>query len=616
MSVTIPLTKRSVKTGGPVNASINVQTTADSFGARTGRDLQALGKGADAIATELDTISARVVDRENKQNVRKAVEEYTAFIRKHKIDMLDMQGENAKGVTAAIALSLREKQDELLGTLANPTAQEAYTSKVFSITESALDTASIYEQDQFSKGEIATIEALNVTAIESAIGSFDNQGEIDAYTVVVINNINDLAAKQGWSEEQRAQKLIEQTTKIDVGVINNLAEFNPTKAREYFEKAKKAGRITGDVYDDINKVIKAGDVLGQAYKAFDRITADGTDSTKWDAEAKKLDPEVRAKVETMISNRRARDTALATAATKAHTENAIRSILDNKDPSLVDSIKGDAAKIQKFQDWHDKRQDRTTPEGNIRLWEAIYRKDQDFANMSLYELYVIYGPGVGKTDMNKIIAHHAAVKEGLAKNTRWAQTDVELFMQANSDFFGMTDAPNDKDTMLQASFKRAMYNEIDNYRNANNGEEPTQKWVNTTATRLFTEKGEHGKMPPGADWGYNTIRDEHRQFQADTTKRKGYEILKGSMPSPDDFHPEFIAHVRKIYREGFAAKNKPIRNKQGMITTAAKNVFASKSRRKIKPMPDQYIIDTWESYVKSPENMVENNYTGPLLKRE
>lgn len=611
MPVTIPLTKRSVKTGGPVNASINVESTADSFGARTGRDLQALGKGADAIATELDTISARVVVRENKQNVRKAQEEYTEFIRKTKIDNLNLQGENAKGVTAATALLLRAKEDELRGTLTNQTAIDSFDQLTFSSREAFLDSISIYEQDQYTKAELASIESLNATAVESAISSYANQGEIDAYTVVVVDNIKNLAAKQGWSQNQTINKLREQTTKIHVGVINNLAEFDATEARAYFEKAKKADQITGDVYDDINKVIKAGDTLSQAYSAFDRITADGTDSTKWDAEAKKLDPEVRAKVETMIANRRTRLTALATAATKAHTENAVNAILAGGQPSLEDSIKGDAVKILRAQEWHDKREDRTTKAGKIVLYSALFRTDKGFADMTSQEVWITYSPGVGKTDFEKVIKHHAAVVEGLAKNTRWAQSDVELFMERNSKFFGMTDAPNDKDTTLQANFKEAMFDEIQNYRNANNGEEPNREWVNTAATRLMVErvkeKPESEFKKPSTWFGGG---DEVQQFEV-TGKEEGYDV--GNIPAPDDFHPEFIEHARIVYRDSFAAKNPPIKNKQNMVTAAAKNVFASRPRRKIKPMGDQFVTDLWKAYVTNSEDMT---YTGPLLKRE
>ena len=94
----VPLTERSVKTGGPVNASINVQTTADMFGARTGRNLKELGVGLDDAATELQALSLRVVERENKQNVRNALSTYTEGIRKWKAEVLSQRkGEDAKG---------------------------------------------------------------------------------------------------------------------------------------------------------------------------------------------------------------------------------------------------------------------------------------------------------------------------------------------------------------------------------------------------------------------------------------------------------------------------------------------------------------------------------------
>jgi len=242
------------------------------FGAGAARE-GATGKALLAAGTGMANAAARMQDRENADMLFRAEsalkDDYLAYeddVRNNR------HGQKAWGVTKDTEKWFADQEKKHSGVLANDVQRQLFSQSVTKMRQSAVNSFSAFEAGERRKSleessRASIVGSINMASASAAEGLVSSPptgtdappapNPIAGIKRDIINRVQVLADLNGWAPERRQLEEATHLTNLHKQVIQNLADRNADKAREYFNANKS--EINGSEYDGIDKVLKHGE---------------------------------------------------------------------------------------------------------------------------------------------------------------------------------------------------------------------------------------------------------------------------------------------------------------------------------------------------------------------
>lgn len=203
----------------------------------------------------------------------------------------NQRGQNAMSGHDATVADINKLRQEYLGMAQNPRQRAALMRSINGRTESELDKVATHAANERRAWMAETHKKAIETNIEDAIADPVNFG---MHIGKVRESVKTVAKQQGLGEEWVNATVRDATTKIHTGIIEQLMVTHPGAARQWYEKARKAGEIDGDAIPKIEKALEVSVVRAASQAEAARIQAATTDYEKQVQLAKKIkDPKVQ-----------------------------------------------------------------------------------------------------------------------------------------------------------------------------------------------------------------------------------------------------------------------------------------------------------------------------------
>lgn len=267
--------------------------TVQDFGTRptprSGRGVVPIkaGTGAAATTAALDNITniasayaEKFAEEDAKREAQDLVVEYKNGLRlleygdgtDANLGYLNLQGRNA--------IDAREKHLEAVDALDKSVREKIGSPRVGGLVGAALDnirgTSLERAIKHFGRERVAANDASNAalaTSIVDTAAEFGAEGNSPAVAGEanrLYNVVRDYALEKGLSKDAAIQKAEQAATLIHFNEITRLNAIDPELARDYFTRHK--GQIDGAKYNDIEKLLKAGEVQKAAQELSDKIS--------------------------------------------------------------------------------------------------------------------------------------------------------------------------------------------------------------------------------------------------------------------------------------------------------------------------------------------------------
>lgn len=239
----------------PVNYD---QASADSFGARQGRDLERVGAGVSALGQALDQVNEREVQTEVFNAEAKVKSEYVKWSQEA---VRTRQGVGAKGLAKDTG-AWWGKAAETYGKDLTPQARRMLSRSLTQQSLAAAQSMGNYENAQLDAAQQVALEATLKASIDSAIM---DSSEANIATQRQ-NYIGAFETQRGKYDEQTFNTLRNaKLSQFHTAIFNKLFVDSPTQAKLYYEVNQK--EIDGTVKDEILTRLKAGVADEQGGKA-------------------------------------------------------------------------------------------------------------------------------------------------------------------------------------------------------------------------------------------------------------------------------------------------------------------------------------------------------------
>lgn len=284
----------------------DVRTSADDFGAMTGRALEAAGGQAMQVANVVDR---RAEQMKKENDAAKALEVYSQASERIRGALHDPEkgiytrrGKNALGAYDEVGKVYGDVEKEFTAQLGNDDQRRAFTAMWTRRRDNDLEGVSRHVASEREKWRIETAGAVVKGAVDDAVNNFGNPQAIGLSIVSARAAIR--ANLKGQSAEVIEEMERNAVSQIHKGVVERMAIDNPTAAKAYYEK-NKAG-VDGADHIHLEKLLKDGVTRQVAQQTTDAIMRgrDPLDLSGALAEARKItDPNVRDDVERRVHQR-------------------------------------------------------------------------------------------------------------------------------------------------------------------------------------------------------------------------------------------------------------------------------------------------------------------------
>ena len=249
-----PVFNNAPNSGGTSGVSVN--TPDDAFGGGVAKGLKHLGAGIGDAGSELWKAATELQDLQNRTEADKADTEYMTSVAKMRAEFNALQGgDPAKNLEAHIK-AMTDARDSIRNRMSNPAAARMFDSASRRTLAYNINNAAGYAAGQ-AKAESIAAKSARIEATIGAAATAPTEAEFTAHanTAHAVNKIK--MAEQGLSpEHQQSEDL-----KVNSSLYRNRtiymaqSERDPTKAKDFLEKAKAEGLIAGPDYDAALKVV-------------------------------------------------------------------------------------------------------------------------------------------------------------------------------------------------------------------------------------------------------------------------------------------------------------------------------------------------------------------------
>jgi len=220
--------------------------TPNDFGAQSGQVVSQIGQAVsqNAIKMRREDEQARV-----KQRLTESHREMNELLYLGDDAYYNRRGQDAYESYNDMGATLEEVKSRYMDGL-SPRQQQAFAQLMDDSITSELNQMAVHssrERVDWLNGQDEAI--INQAQTDGALRYFNNEDQ----AMQIEATINTLGQRNGWSPEERAQKLDESLTTMHMEAVNNLLERDPVLAGEYFEANKD--KINGTFHDDIQEKI-------------------------------------------------------------------------------------------------------------------------------------------------------------------------------------------------------------------------------------------------------------------------------------------------------------------------------------------------------------------------
>lgn len=243
-----PAVQKQTLRGGELSAPNDV----GAFGGEQAKMLQGIGEGATRFSNAMDRIQERRDLDEAFRIETQAAADYDTF---EKGLLKTRKMENAKGVTDDVD-KWWEENTKKYKEGASPRAQYLADKSISRARQRAVSSMGTYQLGEETKAQTASFVSVQAQAIDTAVKAGDDASLYDA-RVKIEKATAAFGAVQGWSEAQVKTEQRKWTSNMHVQVLEQLAEDNPARAREYMGKV--SGEIESSMIGKLNKNIKVGE---------------------------------------------------------------------------------------------------------------------------------------------------------------------------------------------------------------------------------------------------------------------------------------------------------------------------------------------------------------------
>lgn len=284
--------------------------TPDAFGARSGRDLQGVGRAGGQASGVLAQHAQLFQQRHDEEAVRQAFVDYDTRMRSMMFDpeagLMMRTGRNAAGVSTE-ALRTMEDAERQVGKTLNARQSLAFRERVMRVREGHLNNLARHESVEFRKAEEETLNAVLGSAAESAIAAARSPELRDEYLAQGETEIGRIAALHGWDDDVQQRKVKEYRTTVHKGIVERLLVNDPSGAREYYEALDK-DQVDGTVMAQLEGSLRDGVTRQRAQEVTDRIVSSTRDTREMLRMARETtDPELRDEVVRRVNARISED---------------------------------------------------------------------------------------------------------------------------------------------------------------------------------------------------------------------------------------------------------------------------------------------------------------------
>lgn len=246
------------------------------------QQLGGLGEALSNAGGALGNIALDMAKRENTTAVFKAEALLTDTAQQMHADVMNRQGENAKGASKFAQQWWDEAPAKLIDGLSNDAQKEAFGRIVAQKRIASIGTATEHEFKQVRIAEAQAADAsiknsISTIAADALNGKTpDTQGSAAQVEYQrMLSTFEALAASQGMGADAKANARLMITTQANKEIIQGLADKDPDAAKAWFYGHKK--EIDGVQHAELEKALEASGMDVKRQHAIDYMSAQGFD---------------------------------------------------------------------------------------------------------------------------------------------------------------------------------------------------------------------------------------------------------------------------------------------------------------------------------------------------
>ena len=293
----IPSYEQQVQSDAGPQLQVQSSAPIESFGGGQAlQGMEAAGKLADQSAQMFTDIKKQADVAKVLQANDLTINAKNDGLYNMKTGAMTLKGQAALGATEAYTNKFKTQADEIAAGLDNDDQRAMYQKVRQQQAEefqSTLEKHTFAEAQSFQKEQYAS--SLKTT-LDDTTYNYNAEGKIQTG----VERVRGLALQQANADgiqdpEMRQQRVRDAESKVYVGVIERMMNTGDPKASGFY--LAKAGDMTAEDRDRVDKVLKVNTLAAESSKRADEITRAFPDVTSQLAEARQMEPgEMRDKV--------------------------------------------------------------------------------------------------------------------------------------------------------------------------------------------------------------------------------------------------------------------------------------------------------------------------------
>ncbi|HEY7824470.1 MAG TPA: hypothetical protein VIG24_16635, partial [Acidimicrobiia bacterium] len=256
-----------VRQRGAFQQGVSVRSSADDFGAATGRGVQAVGQGLGQVADAM----AQVQELENVARAKEADNQFAGWLRERQYGeggFLTLEGRNAVDARATFEAEVAAKRREF-GQGLEPGAQQAFDQASNARLNSTLDASIVHTANQrkawFKDASTQRIDTFS----EDALAGYANPNTVNQNIAAGQAELRSMAQLQGWDADALANREAEFVSGVHKNVALRIAQNDPLAADAYRKEHNDS--LTGPDQYQLESALQSSVIEAEAVRVVDQI---------------------------------------------------------------------------------------------------------------------------------------------------------------------------------------------------------------------------------------------------------------------------------------------------------------------------------------------------------